>query len=108
MNEQLSRREALKHLALVAGVVALQVAPEARADDLPHLSPKDPVAMALAYHESAKTVSAQDFPGYKPDQKCSNCAQAKGQDGDAWRPCNLFPQKAVNANGWCKVWVKKG
>ena len=59
--------------------------------------------MALSYHESAKTVDAAKFPTYKPDQHCGNCLQLPGNDGDAWRPCNLFPGKLVNANGWCKV-----
>jgi len=107
MKPVLSRRDAIKNLAMAAGVVALKVAPDARAAELPHLNPTDPVAMALAYHENAQTVSAKDFPTYKAGQKCATCAQVKGADSDAWRPCNLFPQKAVNANGWCKVWVKK-
>jgi High potential iron-sulfur protein len=107
MSEHLSRRDALKNLAIAAGVIAVPALRTARAADLPHVTPQDPVAMALAYHEDASTVKAADFPSYKPEQKCSTCAQAKGADGDAWRPCNLFPNKEVNANGWCKVWVKK-
>jgi hypothetical protein len=38
---------------------------------------------------------------------CNTCLQLQGNAGDAYRPCNIFPGKLVNANGWCKVWVKK-
>ena len=111
MNELISRREALKGLALGAGTLLAVGATRARAavagGSLPHVSPTDPVAVALAYHDSAKTVEAAKFPNYKPGQLCSNCLQLTGKDGDAWRPCNLFPGKLVNAGGWCKVYVKK-
>jgi len=38
---------------------------------------------------------------------CSNCALIQGNDGDEWRPCQIFPGKLVNANGWCSVWAPK-
>lgn len=114
MKELMSRREALKNLALGAGSLLVAGRALAAADAaapaagaLPHVSPTDPVAIALSYHESAKTVEVAKFPNYKPDQKCSNCVQLKGNPGDTWRPCNLFPGKLVNAEGWCKVYVKK-
>jgi len=117
MNELISRREALKSLALGAGsllAVGAAVAgateaakPAANYGSLPHVTPADAVAVALAYHESAKTVQAAKFPNFKPGQECSNCLQLTGKAGDAWRPCNLFPGKLVNAGGWCKVYVKK-
>jgi hypothetical protein len=114
MKEFISRREALKNLALGAGTL-LVAGTAARADtpkggnysSLPHVTPADPVAVALSYHENAKTVEAAKFPNYKPDQHCGNCLQLSGNEGDAWRPCNLFPGKLVNAGGWCKVYVKK-
>ena len=114
MNEFISRRQALKNLALGAGTL-LVAGTAARADtpkggnysNLPHVTPTDPVAVALSYHENAKTVEAAKFPNYKPDQHCGNCLQLSGNEGDAWRPCNLFPGKLVNAGGWCKVYVKK-
>lgn len=115
MKELISRREALKNLALGAGT--LLVAGSAAAAEaakpavsyagLPHLTPADSVAVALAYHENAKAVEAAKFPNYKPDQRCSNCLQLTGNEPDTWRPCNLFPGKLVNAGGWCKVYVKK-
>ena len=111
MNELISRRDALKGLALGAGTILAVGATRAHAADaggsLPHVSPTDPVAVSLAYHESVKTVEAAKFPNFKPGQECSNCLQLTGKAGDAWRPCNLFPGKLVNAGGWCKVYVKK-
>jgi hypothetical protein len=126
MNGPISRREALKSLALGAGTLLVAGAagaagtagaagaaspaaakPPPPPGPLPHLVPTDPLAIALSYHESARTVDAVKFPTYKPDQKCGSCMQLTGKVGDPWRPCNLFPGKLVNAEGWCKVWLKK-
>ncbi|MBT8100786.1 MAG: high-potential iron-sulfur protein, partial [Gammaproteobacteria bacterium] len=41
------------------------------------------------------------------EQTCANCALIQGNDGDEWRPCQIFPGKVVNANGWCSVWAPK-
>ena len=106
-----SRRDALKQFVLLCGAAgALQVSrptAAAAAADLPHLAPNDPTAKALSYHEDAKTVDAKQFSTYQPGQTCSNCLQLQGNAGDQWRPCNIFAGKLVNADGWCKVWVKK-
>jgi High potential iron-sulfur protein len=110
MSESLSRRGALQRLALligVAGAAGAELSPAARAAELPHLSPSDPNAMALAYHESAATVDAKQFSTYKRGQSCDTCLQLQGRQGDPWRPCNLFPGQLVNAKGWCRVWVPK-
>ncbi len=114
MKDLLSRREALKSLALGAGT--LLVAGNAGADAakpaaapaaLPHVGASDPIAMALSYAESNKGIDAKKFPNFKPEQRCGNCLQSKGKEGDAWVPCNLFPGKVVNAQGWCKAYVKR-
>lgn len=108
MSQSFSRRDALKGLALVVGAAgAMRSVREARADALPHLDPKDPTAQALGYHEESKTVDAKEFPTHQPTQLCSTCMQLQGKAGDPYRPCNIFPGKLVNANGWCKVWVQK-
>ena len=73
----------------------------------PHLDEKDPLAVAMGYVHDGKKVDASKTPQYKPGSLCSNCLQIQGKDGEEWRPCNIFPGKSVNANGWCKVWVKK-
>jgi len=70
------------------------------------LSPSDPVAVALAYHEDAKTVDQKEFPTYQPGQTCSNCVHAHGQDGQ-WHYCRLFRGKLVAADAWCQAWAKK-
>jgi hypothetical protein len=108
MTDIFSRRDALKNLALAAGALAVPVARIAgAAADAPHVAATDPTAVALGYHEDAKTVDVKKFVTYKPDQSCANCVQLQGKAGDAWRPCNLFPGKLVAEKGWCKVWVKK-
>ena len=117
MKATMSRREALRNLALGAGTLLVAATtraianepakPAVAANGPPHLALTDPLAIALSYHESAKTVDAAKFPMFKPDQKCSNCLQLTGKAGDPWRPCNLFPGKLVSAGGWCKAYVKK-
>ena len=103
-----SRRDALKGFVLLCGAAgALSPAHEARAAELPHLSVDDPTAKALAYIEDAKLVDAKKHPTYAAAQKCATCLQFQGKPGDAYGPCNIFAGKAVNANGWCQVWVKK-
>lgn len=108
MSEPISRRAALLKLALLAGGAgSLCARPRAQAAEQPHLSPTDPTAVALGYHQDASTVDPKQFPTYKSGQTCSTCLQLKGEAGQPWRPCNLFPGKLVNANGWCRVWVKR-
>jgi len=110
MSESITRRDALKGLTLAAGaLLTANAAQRATADaaTLPHVATTDAMAVALAYQEDSSKVDVKAFPSFKPEQKCSTCAQLQGKAGDPWRPCNLFPGKLVNANGWCKVYVKK-
>lgn len=108
MTDILSRRDALKNMALVAGALAIPVSRVAgAAASPPHLAETDPTAVALGYHHDTKKVDAKKFPTHKPDQDCANCLQLQGKVGDEWRPCNLFPGKLVHKDGWCKVWVRK-
>ena len=108
-DSRLDRRTLLKNV--LAGVVALPAANlvrEAAAEDsLPHLDEKDSLAVAMGYVHDASTLDPNKVPQYKPGAKCFNCVQLVGKEGDSWRPCNLFPGKLVNADGWCKVWVIK-
>lgn len=105
MSDSISRRDALLKLALLAG--GLNAQHRALAADAPHLSLTDPTAVALAYHDDATKVDPKQFTSYTPGQMCSTCLQLKGEAGQSWRPCNLFPGKLVNAHGWCRVWVKR-
>lgn len=107
MSAPVSRRDALKHLALVVGAAGALRSVDTRAATPERLTTTDPTASALGYHEDAKTVDAKQFSNYKPGQSCSNCAQLQGKDGEAYRPCAIFSGKLVNANGWCRVWVAK-
>lgn len=101
------RRQTLA--TLVAGAAAVLLAPSLAqaADELPHLEESDPTANALGYHHDTAKVDAAKRPTHKPEQNCANCNLVQGTAGDAWRPCGLFPGKAVNANGWCAAWVAK-
>lgn len=108
MSDQYSRRDALRTFAVAFGAAAtILPGRRAMAADLPHVLPTDASATALGYHEDAKTVDPKSNATYQPSQVCANCAQLKGNEGDAWRPCTLFPGKLVSANGWCKVWTRK-
>jgi len=108
MSQSVTRRDALKQVALLLGAAAVvQPGQQARAADLPHLDPADPTAKSLGYVNDAKSVDAKAFPTYKAGAVCSNCGQFKGKAGDAWGPCNIFAGKVVNANGWCQAYVKK-
>ncbi|HET6602666.1 MAG TPA: high-potential iron-sulfur protein [Xanthomonadaceae bacterium] len=101
------RRRFLKHAAMAVVVLPLagRLAP-ARASDLPHLDTADPTAAALGYVEDATTVDAAKHANYKAGQTCANCNLIQAESGD-WRPCALFPGKAVAAEGWCTAWVVK-
>ena len=74
---------------------------------LPPLDPKDPTAQALGFVTDATKVDAKANTTYKPDQKCSTCAQYQGKASDATAACNIFAGKSVPAGGWCKVWAQK-
>ena len=108
MSLRVSRRDALKTLALAFGAAGvMKPVHRVAAADLPHVSANDPMAVALAYHEDAHTVDPKQFPTYVKGQSCNNCMQLKGTADQVWRPCTVLPGKLVNSNGWCKVYVKK-
>ncbi len=96
---------ALAGLAALPGIAAME---RAAAQAAPaRLDEKDATAIALGYIHDATKVDAAKNPTFKSGQHCANCLQIQGKDGEAWRGCNLFPGKQVNANGWCRVWVQK-
>jgi len=108
--ERLTRRQLLgatvTAAAGLAGASALAQAP-ASTTGYVKLDEKDPQAAALHYVHDASLVDPKKNPTYKPGHHCANCLQVQGKDGDAWRPCNIFPKKLVAANGWCSVWAPK-
>ena len=87
--------------AIGAAVVAVPLSRIARADDLPHLDPADPTAQALKYTEDATKAG----PPHQDGQACATCSFFGG--GSSYAPCQLFPGKSVNANGWCAGYAKK-
>jgi hypothetical protein len=85
----------------------IQLSAVAVAADLPHLTEDDAMAKSMKYTHDASSVDPSSRTNPAADQHCANCALVQGNDGDAWRPCQIFPGKAVNANGWCSVWAPK-
>ena len=80
----------------------------ARADELPHLTEDDQVAEALKYRHDANIAARTDKGGVAAqDQFCHNCMFVQGDESAEWRPCQIFPGKAVNTNGWCVSWMQK-
>lgn len=80
---------------------------DALADGLPQLGEDDPMGMAMKYTHDAASVDAATRNNPAAEQNCANCALVQGNDGDEWRPCQIFPGKAVAAAGWCSVWAPK-
>lgn len=109
MANSVTRREALKRMSVAAGsllaVTAARV--DAASREAPRLTPQDPDAMAFSYHENAESLNHKDYPEHKPGQKCGNCIQLGGNEGDTWRPCTLMSRKLVNVNGWCQAYFRK-
>jgi hypothetical protein len=105
----LSRRKALQGFALLIGAAGAMRGADSN-EATPMLVPlraSDPGAIALGYHEDARTVDAKEFPTYQLGQLCRNCLQMHGDAGDPWHYCNLFRGKLVAANGWCTAWARK-
>ena len=101
------RRKFIQLSAAAAAGCFMADSRKAVAQDLPRLEESDPMAQAMKYTHDASTVPAEART--KPDevQTCENCALIQGNDGDEWRPCQIFPGKAVAAAGWCSVWALK-
>ncbi len=102
---KIARRQFLKLSAVAAAVCVVR--PGAEAQDMPHLDTADPVAASMKYTEDAASVDPATRANPAESQTCANCALVQGADGDAWRPCQIFPGKLVNADGWCAVWALK-
>ena len=110
-NDNRSRRSVLTLMGAAGAALALGLrpgatlaqgaAPKAGAAQLPHLSDADPTAKALGYTEDASKLDKSKFPAYKAGAKCSTCNFFQGASGQPYGPCQIFPGKAVSANGWC-------
>lgn len=104
---KIARRKFLQLSAVAAAGLVIKPGREAHASDLPQLTEDDPMAQAMKYTHDASTVDPATRNNPAPEQNCANCALVQGDDGETWRPCQIFPGKAVNANGWCAVWAPK-
>lgn len=109
MQHMISRRAIVKG-GLIAGTLVPAfglMGNTAEAAALPALDPSDPTAKALGFVTDSTKVAASVNPTYKPNQKCSTCAQYQGKASDATAPCTIFPGHSVPSGGWCKVWAQK-
>lgn len=104
---KIARRQFIQLSAVAAAGCLVRPGTEARAADMPKLTEDDPVGQSMKYTHDASSVDPATRANPAPDQSCANCALVEGADGDAWRPCKIFPGKLVNANGWCAVWAPK-
>ena len=104
---KIARRQFIQLSAVAAAGCFINPGREAAASDLPQLSEDDPMAQAMKYVHDASAVDPDTRTNPAPEQNCANCALIQGNDGDTWRPCQIFPGKAVNAAGWCSVWAPK-
>ncbi|MDX1508557.1 MAG: high-potential iron-sulfur protein, partial [Woeseiaceae bacterium] len=104
---KIARRKFIQLSAAAAAGCFVADSREAVAQDLPKLSEDDPMAQAMKYTHDASTVDPASRANPAEVQNCANCALVQGNDGDEWRPCQIFPGKAVAAAGWCSVWAPK-
>ncbi|MEL7311038.1 MAG: high-potential iron-sulfur protein [Pseudomonadota bacterium] len=79
------------------------------ASGLPKLEESDPVAQALGYKHDASAIDASKYEGRgaAANEYCKNCALFV-DGGDGWGACSIFVGKAVNQNGWCASYNRKG
>jgi len=105
---KIPRRDVLKGALIgVAAVPVTAILGRAEAAAGP-VDPNEPQAKSLGYVKDATKVDAKANPNFKPGQLCSNCLQVpKGKETGAQVPCNIFAGRLVEANGWCKVYVKR-
>ena len=104
---KIARRKFIQLSAVaVAGALA-SPGRKAYAEDMPKLAEDDTMAAAMKYTHDASTVDPATRANPAEEQNCANCALIQGNDGDAWRPCQIFPGKLVSAAGWCSVWAPK-
>ena len=101
------RRKFIKLSAATAAGCFVAGSRVASAEDAPKLALDDPMAQAMKYTHDASTVDASTRTNPAAEQTCANCALIQGEDGQEWRPCQIFPGKLVAADGWCTVWAPK-
>jgi High potential iron-sulfur protein len=104
---KIARRQFIQLSAVAAAGCFVRPGTPVQAQDLPQLAEDDPMAVSLKYTHDASSVDPATRSNAAPDQHCANCALIQGEEGEPWRPCQIFPGKLINANGWCSVWAPK-
>ena len=104
---KIARRQFIQLSAVAAAGCMLRPGQEAQAQDMPKVEESDSMAQAMKYTHDASTVDASARANPASEQTCNNCALVQGEDGQEWRPCQIFPGKVVSAKGWCSVWAPK-
>lgn len=104
---KIARRKFIQLSAVAAAGCFVRPGTPAQAQDLVQISEDDPVAQSLKYTHDASTVDPAARTNPAENQHCANCALIQGEEGEQWRPCQIFPGKLVNADGWCSVWAPK-
>jgi len=96
-----SRRRFVQKLMLGATLAPLALTrfDSSSAADQPLLSPDDPAATKVKYTEDAGTQKSAK------GNKCATCGLYEGTYNSTQGPCQVFPDKAVKAAGWCTAWA---
>ncbi len=102
----LSRRQLLQ-AALVSPAALAGCATTPLDSGMQRLRAEDPVARSLLYVPDTRQVPAGNplAARHESTQRCAGCVHVRGNAGDTWRPCPVFPARLVNADGWCSVWA---
>ena len=103
---KIARRQFIQLSAVAAAGCFIRPGTEVQAQELVKIAEDDPVAQSLKYTHDASTVDPATRPNPAENQVCANCALIQGEEGE-WRPCQIFPGKLINENGWCSVWAPK-
>lgn len=69
------------------------------------LEESEGVAQALGYVQDTKRANQAKYPKHMNSQSCRGCQLYNG--GDQVGSCRAFPEKEVNANGWCSSFISK-
>jgi len=101
------RRDFLKIGSLAVASVAIGIRAESSVAAAAQLDENDATAQSLGYKNDATKADKAKFPKYAAGQTCANCQVFQGKPGEAWGPCPIFPNKVVNAKGWCSAYIKK-
>ena len=105
--KKIARRQFMQMSAIATAGLVVAPSREAKTQGMPKIEESDPVAQSLRYTHDASAVDPASRASPASEQTCANCVLIQGDEGAAWRPCQIFPGKLVNNDGWCAVWAPK-